>query len=176
MEHLKESRALRNRHFDLVMQIDALTKEADELEVKDAVQLASTHAKALMDSKEYTAQKFTLLYLSAMKQKMLIAVAEVNKWKRVVISQHDAQEQAMIEYMTKSERESWLKYSEILAQKKHWEEFLLTLKKPDDKHKDELKTYEEIVIGIRTKILSLENTAKQMWEISRRYKTPPRTT
>ena len=45
MEHLKEFRALRNRHFDLVMQIDALTKETEELEVKDTVQLASTNAK-----------------------------------------------------------------------------------------------------------------------------------
>ena len=176
LEHLKEFRALRNRHFDLVMQIDALTKEAEELEIKDAVQLASTHAKALMNSKEYTAQKFTSLYLSAMNQKMLTAVAQVNKWKRVVISQHDAEEQAKLEYMSKSERESWLKYAELLAQKKHWEEFLLTLKKPDDKHKDELKTYEEIVIGIRTKILSLENTAKQMWksveDIRRRLEQP----
>ena len=176
LEHLKEFRALRNRHFDLVMQIDALTKEAEELEIKDAVQLASTHAKALMNSKEYTAQKFTSLYLSAMNQKTLTAVAQVNKWKRVVISQHDAEEQAKLEYMSKSKRESWLKYAELLAQKKHWEEFLLTLKKPDDKHKDELKTYEEIVIGIRTKILSLENTAKQMWksveDIRRRLEQP----
>lgn len=176
LEHLKEFRALRNRHFDLVMQIDALTKEADELEIKDAVQLASTHAKTLMDSNEYAAQKFTSLYLSAMKQKMLTAVAEVNKWKRVVISQHDAEEQAKLEYMSKSERESWLKYSETLAQKKHWEELLLTLHKPDDKHKEEIKAYEEFVSGVRTKILSLENTAKQMWkfveDIRRRLEQP----
>ena len=180
LEHMKEFRALRTRHFDLVMQIDAMTKEADELEIKDAVQLASTHAKALMDSNEYTAQKFTSLYLSAMKQKMLTAVAQVNKWKRVVISQHDAQEHAMLEYMTKSERESWLKYAEILAQKKHLEEFLLTLKKPDDRHKDELKAYEEVVAevvaGVKAKILSLENTAKQMWksveDIRRRLEQP----
>ena len=164
LEHLKEFRALRNRHFDLVMQIDALTKEADELEIKDAVQIASTHAKALMDSNEYNVQKFTSLYLSAMKQKMLTAVAEVNKWKRFIISQHDAEEHAMLEYMTKAERELWLKYAEILAQKKHWEEFLLTFHKPDDKHKEELKAYEEIVSSVRTKILSLENTEKQMWK------------
>ena len=178
LENLKEFRALRNRHFDLMMQIDALTKEADELEIKDAVQLASTHAKALMDSNEYAAQKFTSPYMSAMKQKMLTAVAEVNKWKRVVISQHDAEEHAMLEYMTKAERELWLKYAEILAQKqkKHWEEFLLTLHKPDDKHKEELKAYEEIVSSVRTKILSLENTEKQMWksveDIRRRLEEP----
>ena len=176
LEHLKEFRALRNRHFDLVMQIDALTKEADELEIKDAVQLASTHAKTLMDSNEYERQKFVSPHLSALNQKMLTAVAQVNKWKRVIISQHDAHQQALLEYMTKSERQIWLNYFQTLSQKKHWEEFLQTLHKPDDKHKDELKAYEEIVGGVKAKILSLENTAKQMWkpieDIRRRLDLP----
>ena len=55
---LREFRSLRKQHFDLVMKIDAIAKETDELEIKDAVQLASTAAKSLMDSKEYAAQKF----------------------------------------------------------------------------------------------------------------------
>ena len=56
-------------------------------------------------------------YLLAMKKRMLTAVAQVNKWKRVIIFQHDAQEQAMLEYMSKAERELWQKYFEALAQK-----------------------------------------------------------
>ena len=74
LKRLKKFRALRKQHFDLVMQID-------ELEVKDDVQLASVHAKNLMDSKEYTTQKFVSQYLLAMKSKLLTAVANVNKWK-----------------------------------------------------------------------------------------------
>jgi hypothetical protein len=53
---------------------------------------------------------------------------------------------------------------------------LLTLHKPDDKHKEELKAYEEVVSGVRTKMLSLEKTAKQMWksveDIRRRLEQP----
>ena len=115
---LKEFRSLRKQHFDLVMKLDALTKEADELEIKDEVQLASTHAKSLMDSKEYATQKFVSQYLAALKSRMLTAVADVNKWKRVIISTHDAQEQAMLEYMSKAERDLWQRYFETLAQKK----------------------------------------------------------
>ena len=48
LARLKEFRALRKQHFDLVMKLDALTKEADELEVKDAVQISSTAAKNLI--------------------------------------------------------------------------------------------------------------------------------
>ena len=176
LERLKIFRGLRKHHFDMVMKMDALTKEADELEVKDAVQRSSTHAKELMDSKEYTAQKFVSQHLLAMKNKMLTAVAEVNKWKRVIISQHDAEEKAKLEYMTKSERELWQKYFETLGQKKQLEEFLQTFKKPDESEKEELKAYEELVRGVYSKIFSLLTSARAMKksveDIRRRLEEP----
>ncbi|MBD3879247.1 MAG: MobA/MobL family protein [Quinella sp. 1Q5] len=43
-------RGLRERHFDLVMKLDSLTKEADELEIKDDIQFVSSRLKALIDS------------------------------------------------------------------------------------------------------------------------------
>ena len=86
---------------------------------------------------------------------MLTAVAQVNKWKRIIISKHDAEEQARLEYMSKSERELWQKYFETLGQKKRLEEFLQTLKKPDETEKEEVKAYEELVRGVYSKIFSL---------------------
>ena len=123
LERLKKFRGLRKQHFDLVMKIDAMTTEADELEIKYAAQLASTRAKNLMDSKEYERQKFVSERLATMKRKMLTAVAEVNRWKRFIISQHDAQEQAKLEYMSKFERQIWLNYFQTLAQKNTWKSF-----------------------------------------------------
>ena len=176
LERLKKFRALRKQHFDLVMQIDALTTEAEEVEIKDAVQIASTHAKTLMETKEYARQKFVSPHLAALKQKMLTALADVNKWKRIIISQHDAEEQARLEYMSKSERELWLKYFETLGQKKKLEEFLTTLKKPDDKHKDELKAYEDVVAGVKAKIFTLFTDSlkmkKSVEEIQHRLDSP----
>ena len=155
LEHLKQFRALRKQHFDLVMKLDAMTKEAEELEIKDAVQVSSTKAKSLMDSKEYSKHKFFSPYLAEMRKSMLKAVAEVNRWKRFIISQHDAKEHAKLEYMTKSERELWFKYFELLRQKKHLEEFLTTLKKPDENQPEELKAYNDLVAGVKAKIFSL---------------------
>ena len=176
LERLKKFRALRKQHFDLVMQIDAMTTEAAELEIKDAVQIASTHAKTLMDSKEYAKQKFVSPQLATLKRKMLTAVTDVNKWKHVIISQHDAQEQAKLEYMTKAERELWLRYFETLAQKKHLEEFLKNLSKPNEKCKDELKAYEEIVGGVKSKIFTLFADSlkmkKSVEEIEQRLASP----
>ena len=110
LERLKKFRGLRKQHFALVMKIDAMAKETEELEVKDAVQLSSTCAKSLMESEEYKTQEFVSEYLLAMKNKMLKAVAEVNKWKRVI------------------ERELWQKYFETLAQKKNWRLFATKIK------------------------------------------------
>ena len=89
-----------------------------------------------------------------MKNKMLKAVAEVNKWKRVIISQHDAEEQARLEYMSKSERELWQKYFETLGQKK---------RKPDESEKEKLKAYEELVRGVNSKIFSLLTEARAIF-------------
>ena len=176
LERLKKFRALRKQHFDLVMKLDALTKESDELEVKDAVQLSSTSAKSLMDSKEYKTQKFVSPQIAALKSKMLTAVSQVNRWKRFIISQHDAQEQAMLEYMSKAERQIWLNYFQTLAQKKHLEEFLKTLRKPDEKNKEKLRAYNDLIAGVKAKIFSLFTASlalkKSVKEIEHRLESP----
>ena len=79
------------------MKLDASTKEADELEIKDDVHFVSFRLKPLIESKEYKSQKFVDPILTDLKNKMLTAIAQVNKWKRAIISQHDAEEQAKLD-------------------------------------------------------------------------------
>ena len=64
--------------------------------------------------------------------------------------------------MTKSERKLWQSCFETLARKKQLEEFLQTLKKPDEKYKEEVKAYEELVRGVNSKIFSLLTSARAM--------------
>ena len=176
LQRLKDFRSLRKQHFNLVMQLDALSKKSEELEIKDAAQVATTHAKNFIDSHEFASQKFISQYQQELKAKMFSAVAQVNKWKRVIISYHDAEQQAKLEYMTKAERELWLKYFETLAQKKNLEEFLKTLKKPDDSQKNALKAYRELVDGVHSKIFSLLSSLalmkKSVTEIENRLESP----
>ena len=162
LERLKIFRGLRERHFDLVMKLDASTKEADELEIKDDVHFVSSRIKSLIESKEYSEQKFADPFLAGLKNKMLTAVAQVNKWKRAIISQHDAEEQAKLEYMTKSERELWQKYFETLAQKKLLEEFLKTLKKPEESDKEATLAFEKIASGVKNQIADLDTSLSSM--------------
>ena len=162
LERLKIFRGLRERHFDLVMKLDASTKEADELEIKDDVHFVSSQIKALIESKEYSEQKFADPFLADLKNKMLAAVAQVNKWKRAIISQHDAEEKAKLEYMTKSERELWQKFFETLAQKKHLELFLQTLKKPDESNKEATRAFKQISSGVKNQIADLDSSLSSM--------------
>ena len=169
IKRLKEFRTLRKQHFNLVMKLDEIAKEAEELETKDAVQVSSSKAKTFTDSPEFQAQKFISQYQQELKAKMFSALAEVNKWKRVIISYHDAEQQAKLEYI-------WQKYFETLAQKKHLEEFLKNLRKPDVSLKDALKAYNDVVAGVKSKIFSLFSAAilmkKSVEEIENRLESP----
>jgi len=176
LERLKIFRGLRERHFDLVMKLDSSTKEAEELEVKDDAQFISSRIKSLMESKEYKSQNFADPLLAELKNKMLTAVAQVNKCKRAIISQHDAELQAKMEYMTKSERELWLKFFETLGRKKQLEEFLQTLKKPDETNNEATRAFELIVSGVKTQIADLDTSLtsmkKPLEDIRRRLELP----
>ena len=176
LERLKEFRKLRNQHFDFVLKTDSFAKEIDELETKDAVQIASVNAKKFVESDEFTSQNFDTDDLKALKEKMLIAMQEVNRWKRSIISLHDAEEKAELEYMTPAEREVWHKYFETLNQKKQFEKFLQTLKKPDQRQFDAMQHYDDLVSGIKSKIFALLSAAAilkpSIEEINRKLETP----
>ena len=176
LERLKIFRGLRKQHFDLVMKLDASTKETDELEIKDDVQFVSSRIKALIESKEYSKQKFIDPLIADLKNKMLTAIAQVNKWKRSIISQHDAELQAKLEYMSKDERKLWLKFLETLSKKKHLEEFLLTFKKPVETKKEATRAFAQIASGVKNQIAdldtSLSSMKKPVEDIRRRIELP----
>ncbi len=158
------------------MKLDSLTKETEELETKDAAQISSTNAKKFIDTKEFQTQNFQTPQLQEMKDRMFSAVAEVNNWKRIIISYHDAQLQAKLEYMTKSEREIWQQYFNLLAQKKNLEELLKTLKKPAIENREARKVYDDLVFGIKSKIFALFSAStllkKTVEEIEKRLDSP----
>lgn len=162
LERLKMFRGCRERHFDLVMKLDALTKEAEELEIKDAVLHSSTNAQNLMESEEYSTQKFVSPHLQELREKMLTAVSQVNRWKRFIISKRDAEQLAQFEYMTKAERQSWLRYFELIGQKKRLEEFWQSLKSPKETEKDELHAYNHLVASVRSYLFSIQQEAKKL--------------
>ena len=174
LERLKIFRGLRERHFDLVMKLDASTKEAAELEVKDDVHFVASRIKALIESKEYSEQNAPLI--ADLKNKMLTAIAQVNKFKRAIIFQHDAELKANLEYMSKDEQKLWLKYLETLAHKKHLEEFLLTFKKPDETKKETTRAFAQITFSVKNQIAdldtSLSSMIKPVEDIKRRLELP----
>ena len=149
---LKEFRALRCKHFETVLKMDAIAKEIDELETKDAVQSSSIKAKKLIDSDNFKTLNFDSSNLQTLRDNLLNAIAEVNKWKRLIISIHDAQEQAKLEYMSNAEREIWQKYSATVAQIHHLEEFLQSLRQPKESRSDALQAYKELVAGVKKKL------------------------
>ena len=107
---------------------------------------------------------------------MLTAIAQVNKWKRAIISQHDTDELAKLEYMTQSERELWIKFFETLAQKKYLKEFLLILKKPKESDKEAKCAFEQVASSVKNQIADLDtflsSMNKPIEDIRRRLEEP----
>ena len=153
IERLKKFRDLRQRNFDLLSKIDAMAKQADELDLKDSVQKSSLNAKKILT------QKFNSQPLRDLQEKILSAIADVNKWKRIIISYRDAEQQARLEYMTPSERELWHIYFETLAQKKQLEEFLANIKIPPNSQKATLDAFNDIQSCVKKKIFALFSSA-----------------
>ena len=153
-----------------------MVKELLELEIKDAVQNSSIKAKNFIDAKEISPQTFDSDNLKSLRTNLLNAVAEVNKWKRLVISRHDAEEQAKLEYMTKSEREIWQQYYSTIAQIHHQEKFLKSLNQPKKYQLDALQSYNELVAGVKKKIIALNSSVglmeKSIAAINKKLETP----
>ncbi len=78
--------------------------------------------------------------------------------------------------MAKSERELWLKFFETLGQKKQLEEFLQTLRKPDESDKKATRAFEQIVSGVKNQIADLDTSLtsmkKSVEDIRRRLELP----
>ena len=176
LERLKILRGFRERHFDLVMELDGKTSEAEETELKDDVQFVFKRVKSLMEMKEYAEQKKVSQEQQELRERMMSALRQVNKWKRLVVSQHEAEEQAKIEYMTKEEQKIWRRYFELLGQQKQLEEFLKTLAKPEEKDKEECEAYDKLVVASNSKKFSILHEArvleKAVEDIRRRLEQP----
>ena len=67
------------------------------METKDEVQKALKKARKFITSEEFLSQKFATKELQDLKVKVLFEIAEVTRWKRAIISQHDAEEKAKLE-------------------------------------------------------------------------------
>ena len=173
---IKEFRALRCKHFETVLKMDAIAKEIDELETKDAVQSSSIKAKKLIDSDNFKTQNFDSSHFQTLRTNLFNAIAEVNKWKRVIISLHDAQDQAKLEYMSKAEREIWQQYSSTVAHIHHLKQFLQTLRQPKESQSDALQAYKELVAGVKKKIIALNSSVgimqKSVDNINQRLESP----
>ncbi len=63
-----------------------MAKEMTELESQEAVQFSSISAKNFLDSNEFSSRTIDSEKLKDLSTNLLNAVAEVNKWKRVIVS------------------------------------------------------------------------------------------
>lgn len=155
VEKVKKYRMARKENQDILYAADMLEREIEELSLKDDTQKASLAAKEVMDSGEYQ-QHLASSLIGELRDNVLSAIREVNALKNAILTKNDAEEQAMLEYLTAPERELWHKFKDSKAQKAHWETFMGSMKKPPATEPEALRTYEGIADGVVKKIHALD--------------------
>ena len=132
-----------------------------------------------MDSGEYQ-QHLASSLIGELRDNVLSAIREVNALKNAILTKNDAEEQAMLEYLTAPERELWHKFKDSKAQKAHWETFMGSMKKPPATEPEALRTYEGIADGVVKKIHALDASLLLMQpsitELMARLNAPERKT
>ena len=179
-ENVKKYRMARKEHQDILYATDMLEREIEELALKDDTQKASLAAKELMDSGENQLQNPDSSLIGELRDNVLSAIREINAIKNIILTKNDAEEQAMLEYLTVPERELWHKFKENKAQKAHWKTFMGSMKKPPVTEPEALHTYEEIADGVAKNLHALEASLRLMQpsitELMAKLSTPERKT
>ena len=160
--HLKNYRKLNSDNQNLLSFTDSASKNNEIQKVKDLANSSLIAAKQFIDSDEYKSNSFNSKRLQFLRQDLLKSIEIVNKWKRILISRHDAEQQAKLEYMTKDERELWFKFYEAKHQKSNLKDLIENLRKPSDKIPDAINAYNEIINGVKKKILALDSSITLM--------------
>ncbi|MBR1395955.1 MAG: MobA/MobL family protein, partial [Selenomonadaceae bacterium] len=159
---LKNYRKLNTDNQNLLSFKDSTSKNNEIQKVKDFANSSLISAKQFIDSDEYKRNSFNSKRLQFLRQDLLKSIDIVNKWKRILISRHDAEQQAKLEYMTKEEREIWFKFFETKHQKSNLKDLIENLRKPSDKIPDAINAYNDVVDGVKKKILALDSSITLM--------------
>ena len=160
--HLKNYRKLNSDNLNLLYFKDSTSKNNEIQKVKDLATSSLITAKQFIDSDVYKNNSFNSKRLQFLRQDLLKSIDIVNKWKRILISRHDAEEQAKLEYMAKDEREIWFKFFEAIHQKANLKDLIENLRKPSDKIPDAINAYNDVIAGVKKKIVALDSSISLM--------------
>ena len=159
---LKNYRKLNTDNLNLLSFKDSASKKKEIQSVKELANSSLIAAKRFIDSGEYKNNSFNSKRLQFLRQDLMKSIDIVNKWKRILISRHDAELKAKLEYMTKDERKLWFNFYDAKHQKSNLKDLMENLRKPSQKFPETIDAYNDIVDGVKKKILALDSSITLM--------------
>lgn len=163
VEALKAYRRQKDQYQNLLLRTDALTRQLQEKKAQESAGTTERAAQDLMQTDAYAegdVDKTTLI--GELKDTFLSALDAVEKTRRYVIWQKDAEEMARVDYMTDEERDAFLLGKHYAEQQEHWELFLKELKIPEDATAEERAAYQELGPAVRKKLASLQTAMEKL--------------
>lgn len=175
---LKDTREFYQKQFEEFFRQDFQEKIMLEEKVRQLARQAEIFTLALLSSESYKAEKFSDEPMRSLNEKILTEFERVKTLRKKVVTGKCAKEKSESEYLSKANRFLLREYEKTISEKFNLESLMKKLKKPTEKQLQNLQAFEEIEIGVQTKIDSLQKSMIEMYpkvrSVEEKLKSPSR--
>ena len=160
---LKHTRDICQRKFEELFRQDFREKVMLEEEVRGIARQAEIFALSILSSESYKTAEIPEEPLQNLAQKILSEFEKIKALKKKVVTSKKALEKAESEYLSKADRILLRDYERTIAEKYNLEKLMKNLSVPSEKQPKNLQAFQEIEMGVRTKISDLQKSMAEMY-------------
>ena len=117
----------------------------------------------LLNSEIYKAEDFSEEPLRSFNQKILSEFERIKALRKNVVTGEQAMEKSQSEYLSKADRILLCEYERTISEKYNLESLMRKLTVPSEKQLKNFQAFQEIEMGVRTKISDLQKSMVEIY-------------
>lgn len=161
VERIKKYRGLKRKYQNLLYESEMLTQKKRDAEIETENRSMEKEAQGIIESQKFVdADNDTATLIGSLRKEFLDALDDYEKAKQKIIFPKEAEEQAMLEFMTEEEKENWAYEKETKAEIDHWNLFLKDHHDPNPQDAEAFEAWQELLPAIQKKQAELEEKRK----------------
>lgn len=156
VERIKKYRGLKRKYQNLLYESEMLTKKHQNTQIESENRDMEKEINGIIESQQFVdSDNDTNSLIGILRKEFLDALDDYEKAKQKIVSPKEAEEMAMLEYMSEDEREIWAYAKETKTEMEHWDQFLKEHHAPPMEETDAFEAWQELLPAINQKQESL---------------------
>ena len=152
---IKNYRKHKNEYRDLLFAAELAAHDVEGEKQREQTARLKKIIGKIINSNEYNENDAENPALKQSRETFIKAVHAYDHLRRMLVTSEAAREDAMLEYMTPEEKETYQEHKKLREEIAHWTAFKEDLKVPEDATDDERAAYRQIVPALEEKIAHL---------------------